>query len=166
MLVAAPGTPAARRAACRDHIAAITGAAIVTARCLDCGGDHGEPIVSAERPAWASVSHAESNGEWMSAIAVSFDAPIGVDLELREQPPERLAAIREVTGYAGEYPLAHWTRVEAVLKADGRGLRVDPSLVRVDGGVAHLEGRTYDVATEARGDWLISVARETPATAH
>ena len=29
--------------------------------------------------------------------------------------------------------LAHWTRVEAVLKADGRGLRVDPREVVVDG---------------------------------
>ena len=90
------------------------------ARCATCGGPHGRPVLGGSRALdglHASVAHA---GDAV-VVAVSADGPIGIDAEQRdrEAPP----------GFA----LAEWVRIEAVLKADGRGLLVDPSLVRVEG---------------------------------
>lgn len=78
-------------------------------RCLRCGGPHGRPTVGTPgRPAphvsWSSVPG-------LTVVAVA-DVPVGVDVvpgpELRE-----------------------WARLEAVLKATGHGLEVDPSLVEL-----------------------------------
>ena len=48
--------------------------------------------------------------------------------------------------------LREWTRVEAVLKADGRGLRVDPAAVTVTGratarGAAAVDGLAASAST-------------------
>ncbi|RIJ53252.1 4-phosphopantetheinyl transferase, partial [Clavibacter phaseoli] len=63
-----------------------------------------------------SVAHAGA----LVVVAVSACGPIGVDAEPRgrEAPPGT--------------PLGEWVRIEAVLKADGRGLRVEPSLVHFE----------------------------------
>jgi 4'-phosphopantetheinyl transferase len=101
-------------------------------RCPDCGGPHGRPVVE------GSDLHVSLSRCALGTVAVAaWGRAIGVDVEPRELPPERLDAIRSVAGGDG---VAHWTAVEAVLKADGRGLRVDPRRVRVDGGVAWIEG--------------------------
>jgi 4'-phosphopantetheinyl transferase len=88
----------------------------------------------------ASVAYA---GDAM-VVAVSADGPIGIDAEPRgrEAPPGMT--------------LVDWVRIEAVLKADGRGLLVDPSRVRFDadasGTTAWIDGeevsyRVIDVDT-------------------
>lgn len=101
-------------------------------RCPDCGGAHGAPAVEGSE---LRVSAARCAA---GVVAVAARArAIGVDVELLAQPPELLAAIREIAGGEG---VAHWTRVEAVLKADGRGLRVDPRAVRIAGDEATIEG--------------------------
>jgi len=99
-------------------------------RCPDCGGPHGRPAI---RGSGLHVSLSRCPG---GAVAVAvWGRAIGVDVEPRELPAARLDAIRTVAGGEG---VAHWTRVEAVLKADGRGLRVDPRAVRIRGGLATI----------------------------
>ncbi|MEW5095139.1 4'-phosphopantetheinyl transferase family protein [Clavibacter michiganensis] len=115
---------AAGRAALRALAAELVGAdpadVTVRARCATCGGAHGRPVLGGSRALdalHASVAHAGG----LVVVAVSPDGPIGIDAEPRgrEAPPGTT--------------LAEWVRVEAVLKTDGRGLLVDPSLVRVEG---------------------------------
>ncbi|OUE24568.1 4'-phosphopantetheinyl transferase family protein [Clavibacter michiganensis] len=129
---------AAGRAALRALAAELTGAdpadVTVRARCATCGGAHGRPVLGGSRALdglHASVAHAGAS----VVVAVSAEGPIGIDAEPRdrEAPPGST--------------LAEWVRVEAVLKADGRGLAVDPARVRSapapsdgDGLVARIDG--------------------------
>ena len=120
----------------------------VTAACPDCGREHGQPRIDGIH---VSLSHA---GERTVAVAHP-DRSIGVDVERREVSPERLAAIREIAGGIG---LEHWTRVEAVVKADGRGLRIDPRRVEIVGERAMLDGRFYELIDASDSDAEISIA--------
>jgi 4'-phosphopantetheinyl transferase len=107
----------------------------IVARCKDCGGPHGRPF-AVGTTLGLSVSHCAGG----VVAAVSTTGQVGVDAEPSVGSAVRLAAIAEV---AGRGSVAHWTRVEAVLKADGRGLRVDPrqvDIVHVDGGIEALVG--------------------------
>uniref|UniRef100_UPI00293E24A3 4'-phosphopantetheinyl transferase family protein n=1 Tax=Clavibacter sp. MX14-G9D TaxID=3064656 RepID=UPI00293E24A3 len=114
------------------------------ARCATCGGPHGRPVLGGSRALdalHASVAHA---GDAV-VVAVSGHGPIGIDAEPSD---------REVPSGMS---LARWVRIEAVLKADGRGLLVDPALVRFEddatGAIAWIDGdgghyRVVDVALE------------------
>ncbi|CAN00648.1 4'-phosphopantetheinyl transferase family protein [Clavibacter michiganensis] len=148
---------AAGRAALRALAAELVGAdpadVTVRARCATCGGAHGRPVLGGSRALdglHASVAHAGG----LVVVAVSPDGPIGIDAEPRgrEAPPGTT--------------LAEWVRVEAVLKTDGRGLLVDPSLVRVEGDAtgmtAWIEGeaaryRLVDVSLGS--DLVVAIAR-------
>jgi 4'-phosphopantetheinyl transferase len=110
--------------------------------CDHCGGDdHGRPSVAGpgHPPIWASLSRA---GE-LVAVAVSTAGPVGVDIESLDRVAAAgfddvafSAAERE--SITGDHDRARlWTAKEAVLKARGTGLRVDP--------------RTVDVANPAGG---------------
>jgi len=112
----------------RELVSDMTGEPVatvqITATCPDCGGPHGRPFVE------GSELHIGLSHSATATVAVaSWDAPVGVDVEEAATPPAAVAAIATLTGEAS---LLHWTRVEAVLKADGRGLRVDPASVVVD----------------------------------
>ena len=99
----------------------------VDAVCGTCGGRHGAPAVSGARiPVHVSLAHATGR-----VFAVAAPQPIGVDAEPRSTPAARLTAIRDVTARHARDPLGRWTAVEAILKADGRGLEVDPAHVRI-----------------------------------
>lgn len=138
----------------RELAAGFTGADLesitITAGCPDCGQPHGRPMIEGTE-LFVSLSHADE----ISVAALIQGAAIGVDVEPRDASPERLAAIREI---AGGDDLRHWTRVEAVLKADGRGLRVDPREVVIDGDQAELGGIRYSLTEFDDADHLISVA--------
>ena len=136
-----------------DLVAALAGVdaaeVVVEARCPICGGGaHGRPAVVAPEAATRlqlGLAHTDT-----AVVAVAaWDRAVGVDVELSDAPhtPERDHAIATVAGTSGDDPLAHWTRVEAVLKADGRGLRVDPRTVRIsttDNGVeARVDGADF-----------------------
>jgi len=56
--------------------------------------------------------------------------------------------------------IRRWVRAEAVLKADGRGLRVDPAHVRFDGDRARLPDRADEFRLVDRriDGCLVSVA--------
>ncbi|QGV65869.1 4'-phosphopantetheinyl transferase family protein [Clavibacter nebraskensis] len=149
---------AAGRVALRSLAAELVGAdpadVTVRARCATCGGAHGRPVLGGSGALdglHASVAHA---GDAV-VVAVSADGPIGIDAEPhgREAPPGTT--------------LAEWVRIEAVLKADGRGLRVDPGRVRfadegADGCLAWIDGedaRYRLVDTDVGPDIVAGVAR-------
>ncbi|CAN5287777.1 hypothetical protein BH11ACT4_BH11ACT4_21930 [soil metagenome] len=104
----------------------------IAARCPDCGGPHGRPVIEGSR-LHVGLAHCPT----AVVAAASWDGPIGIDVEQSPGSPEAVAAIGALTGLAD---LRHWTRVEAVLKADGRGLRVDPAAVSVNESARGVEG--------------------------
>lgn len=119
----------------RDLVGEVTGTpAIITATCPDCGGCHGQPTAQA---AFVSVSRCAL----ALVVAVNTDRAVGIDVE-PIVPPGDVAAVAArldaVAALTGVRSIEHWTSVEAVLKADGRGLRLDPRHVVVDGGIATL----------------------------
>lgn len=95
----------------------------LSVHCIDCGQPHGRPVLADTR---LHVSLSRTAG--MVVAAANWDSAVGIDVESAAVAPERLDAVESLTGIRS---LQHWTRVEAVLKADGRGLRVDPGSVRV-----------------------------------
>lgn len=109
----------------------------VVRRCPHCGAaDHGRPsALVADRQ--VSVSLARTSGAVVLAVG---PGPLGVDVERPSRvtaaaldvftPGERARAVAEVFPAAGDaHRTACWAVKEAVLKRDGRGLRVDPVLV-------------------------------------
>jgi 4'-phosphopantetheinyl transferase len=106
--------------------------------CRHCGGSHGKPTVSlAGRTVDFSLSHAAG----VAVLAVTSGDDVGIDIEplrLSERDGVVAEALRgtlseaEATGVgleSGYNLLRHWTRKEALLKASGHGLVVEPSKV-------------------------------------
>ncbi|MFL0412236.1 hypothetical protein ACH0AH_13780 [Microbacterium paludicola] len=98
----------------------------IARRCRHCGAeDHGAPHAVAA-PVVVSVSYA--GRIVVAAAALTRDASaVGVDVERGTGPLPGLAPL-----FAPQPPpdRAGWTRIEAALKADGRGTRVPPGDVR------------------------------------
>jgi 4'-phosphopantetheinyl transferase len=111
----------------------------LVARCPDCGGPHGQPGVEGSTLR-VSLSH---GGGAVVAVA-AWDHAIGVDVERAEASPQQEEAILAV---AAGHGIRHWTRVEATLKADGRGLRVDPREVEIDTQHDGMRSRVADRPT-------------------
>lgn len=113
----------------------------VEQRCPLCGGPHGRPLMP-HAPALASVAYADP---WVVVAVVGAEqaAAIGVDAELDGPAPD-LSAL-----FAPRDPpdLRGWTAIEAVLKADGRGVMVAPDRVAFspDGTEAVLSGTEYRI---------------------
>jgi 4'-phosphopantetheinyl transferase len=112
----------------------------VTATCPDCGLAHGRPLVRAgDRTVHASVSHTAD----ASAVAVSIEHPVGIDVErldaARFTGIEAIALSPAERGQWRRLPerrrlrslAEHWTVKEAVAKALGTGLRTDPATIDV-----------------------------------
>ncbi|MDM4718647.1 4'-phosphopantetheinyl transferase superfamily protein [Micromonospora sp. WMMA1363] len=109
------------------------------ATCKGCGGPHGKPTLwSPAAPARFSVSH---SGRWC-VIAVARGTEVGVDVERiglrRDTIPLRALASEERKALvshdeADRLPVfvRYWTRKEALLKATGDGLMVDPAAIMV-----------------------------------
>lgn len=81
-------------------------------RCARCGGPHGRPtvVVAGRRSPFVSWS---SSGD--RTVVVVDRSPVGVDA-------------------VGHEDLVSWARTEAVLKATGHGLDVDPALLEIASG--------------------------------
>ncbi|PJJ61549.1 4'-phosphopantetheinyl transferase superfamily protein [Compostimonas suwonensis] len=132
-------------------VAAFAGAAEsgveLETRCLWCGGAHGKPeVVRPLLPSGARI-HASlsrsAGATGIEAVALSALGPIGLDVESVDRV--RAAGFDDVALCAeeraeidglpdedrGRARAVVWTRKEAVLKATGHGLRVDPRSLRV-----------------------------------
>ncbi|MCS5520617.1 4'-phosphopantetheinyl transferase family protein [Curtobacterium flaccumfaciens] len=145
-------TPAADRADDREAlvaaVASATGVEPVAVRagrvCPHCAGtDHGRPWASVAGTV-VGVSLARAPG--FVALAVGPSA-LGVDVERVSRvaaAPLDAFTPDELRRADGDPALlaAAWAAKEAVLKRDGRGLRVDPLAVEVDvaAGTARFEG--------------------------
>ncbi|WP_251856963.1 4'-phosphopantetheinyl transferase superfamily protein [Herbiconiux sp. L3-i23] len=119
----------------------------LSARCETCGGLHGRPRVThpvALRHLSLSVSHSQG----VTAVAAATGRAIGIDLEARSD-----AGVPAMPD--GFSTLAEWTRAEAVLKADGRGLRVDPLAVAV---IEDAEGVHATIGSDRRRYRLVEPA--------
>lgn len=114
----------------------------ITARCVDCGGAHGQRIVIAPESARLVRLSASYTGDFV--VVAASRRTIGIDAEKREDAAARATAIDEVAGPSAD-ALLHWTRVEAVLKAIGTGLRRDPREVKISGTAATIDGRAFDL---------------------
>lgn len=94
---------------------------VVDSTCERCGAPHGRPRV-------AGFSLSVSHGDGLVAVAVGpASVSLGVDIEAFAHT-SRLAEIAPLFP-AGAPDLAAWTRIEAAVKADGRGFAVDPGEV-------------------------------------
>lgn len=107
--------------------------------CPDCGEPHGKPVLEPEN-LHCSVSH---SGERI-VVAVARDVLIGVDVE-KVEPCDNLDSVasyvltndelesfrRVPASEQLEVFYTYWTRKEAILKATGHGLRVEPNRIAV-----------------------------------
>lgn len=131
-----------RRRTAWGLLADLAGAeATVTNPCPRCGGPHG-PVTLTGVPFVATVSYAAGYAVVALADSARFQA-VGVDAAAE---PSAWGAPLDFTGVLPEGAgLRDWVRVEAVVKADRRGLAVDPGRVRIrDGGCrwrARIPGR-------------------------
>ena len=92
--------------------------------------------------------------------------PLGIDI--RDMTPEP-ADIRQMQKHSRLFDesnipdlLQHWVRVQAVLEADGRGVRVAPEHVRLDAG-RHRgwipdRNMKYTLVDASRDSWVITIA--------
>lgn len=114
----------------------------IARRCPRCGGaDHGAPV-ALEAP--VALSAAYAGGFVVAAAAPTREAEaIGVDVE-RGEPGTVLSDLANLLDPPPT--LRGWTRIEAALKADGRGLRVPPGDVRIRGERARIPGRDGPIA--------------------
>lgn len=135
------------------------------ATCRRCGGPHGKPVLwSPATPARFSVSH---SGRWC-VIAVACGTDLGVDVERiglrRDTIPVRALAAEERTALASHDKanrlagfIRYWTRKEALLKATGDGLTVDPAAIVVTrpdqpAGLLHWAAESAPPATPHLAD--------------
>jgi 4'-phosphopantetheinyl transferase len=136
-----------------------SGWSVGTGVCARCGERHGAVEVTGV-PAVAGVSYAR--GLVVAAVAPSPPAGrVGIDVELDAADTTRTRDLERLLGRSREPVLRRWTRIEAVLKADGRGLLVEPRDVRVRGTHASIAGDTsrYELAdVQGPSGYLISLA--------
>jgi 4'-phosphopantetheinyl transferase len=97
--------------------------------CPRCGGPHG-PVVMAGTRLRGSVAYA---GRVAVAAVVTAEGlrGFGIDAEMRTDRVRDTAGWDGVPGPGARGTVRGWTRIEAALKADGRGLAVDPAAVSV-----------------------------------
>ncbi|MFJ6652835.1 chemotaxis protein CheY [Microbacterium sp. NPDC091313] len=124
-----------RRATSRALLARLLPGARFSSVCAACGGDHG-PVRVAGSPSVAAVAYA---GGWAIVAVADGAAAVGVDAEVAT------VTVHLDRVLAPGAAVRDWVRIEAALKADGRGLRIDPAAVEIDetddGWLAAVPGR-------------------------
>lgn len=109
-----------------------------------------------------------------TVVAVSDPGlPIGIDIRDSNPEPADLTRMRKhsrlfSTGNTLDL-IDHWVHVQAVLEADGRGVRVAPEQVRLDAsrqrGWIPDRNMKYTLVDVSRDGWLITLAYGTLPTA-
>ncbi|MGA7147313.1 MAG: chemotaxis protein CheY [Microbacterium sp.] len=97
--------------------------------CARCGGPHG-PVQTTDAAARPAVAYAGTIA--LSAVAGAGPGSFAIDAEPETDPVRDIVGLAGTLGARADVRLRDWVRVEAALKADGRGLRVDPGGVAVD----------------------------------
>lgn len=136
------GAHALMRTALGERLGVDPGSLRFERHCLTCGTDqHGKPRIMGHLDLHMSLSYTDR----LAVLAMSEDGEVGVDVEDVTEADfdgfeavtlaaEEMAALE---GYEGDSLLAArakvWARKEAVLKATGDGLVVDPTEVVVTG---------------------------------
>lgn len=130
----------------------------------------GKPVLDMPDAPHFSLSH---SGDWV-ALAVSLDAPIGVDVEFLSDNDHRAIYPRVLGGEelgrleAAPHPAAAfiscWTQKEAVLKATGQGISIDLRDVCCSAThgqtVASFRGKRFEVMSWPWHAGTASVASE------
>lgn len=107
-------------------------------RCDRCGSaDHGRPHVVGA-PVLASISYA---GDLVVVAVAEASHVLAVGIDAERTGRDRAERLRGVIVPGRPTSLRRWTRVEAVLKADGRGLAVEPARVRIERSLGGVYGR-------------------------
>ena len=122
-----------RRTVARALLAELLPGATFVSRCPSCGGDHGRVRVLGTDSA-VSVSYADG---WAFVVAAPGWGRVGLDAV----PASASGLDRILPGGDAR----SWALVEAVLKADGRGLAVDPLRVRFADSAAPGEEWTASI---------------------
>ncbi|MEH3088789.1 MAG: hypothetical protein PGN24_04020 [Microbacterium arborescens] len=109
-----------------------------------------------------------------TVVAVSDPGlPIGIDIRDAHPEPADLVRMRKHSRLFSSTDtldlIDHWVHVQAVLEADGRGVRVAPEQVRLDAG-RHRgwipdRNMKYSLVDVSRDGWLITLAYGTLPTA-
>lgn len=112
--------------------------------CPVCGREHGKPTLTGQSRVDARLQFSVSHGGELLVFAFADDTPVGVDVEPvgSDDVSEELldfvlthAERARLTGLPGPQRrrgfLRHWTGKEAVLKALGIGLEVEPKAVEL-----------------------------------
>ncbi|MFK4761787.1 hypothetical protein ACI3KS_12700 [Microbacterium sp. ZW T5_45] len=143
-----------------EHAGAPTDA--VTHECPTCGSSEHGPLQASSGTVVLSLGHA---GDLTAGVIARAEAAasVGIDVEALDAgrtPGTPLQDLTALFAPAAPPTLREWTIIEAAVKADGRGLRIAPSDVVIDGARAHIPGRPpIDVASvDAPAGYLISVA--------
>lgn len=126
--------------------------------CPTCGSTMHGPLRTSSGTTVLSLSHA--GDLTVGAIARADDAAsVGIDVEA-DRGAARLTELAALFAPREPPTLREWTMIEAVVKADGRGLRIAPTDIRFDGSTARIAGRApIEVSTAAAPEgYLISVA--------
>lgn len=131
---------ARRREVSRALLAEMLPGTSFHARCVRCGGEHGRLRVSGA-DATVSVSY-------VAGWAFAASGPAAIALGLDAAPDVEPSLERVLPGADAR----SWARVEAVLKADGRGLTVDPMRVVVED------------APPTGADWVARIDDDRPFT--
>lgn len=151
----------------------------VTAVCERCGAEHGRPRLRwSDAPAPPPTASLASCAHLVVAAIAPAGVSVGVDVEparvAREADAARRSAIVELLGGTPRTAVRRWVRAEAVLKADGRGLRVEPGRIafaEAGGGRGARDGVTacvpdaptvYDLADRRVEGCLVSLAVARP----
>ncbi len=136
-----------------------TGWTVVPGRCARCGGRHAGVGLEGV-PAVASIAYAD--GLVVAAVAPQAAVSrLGIDVEPAVCDHERIDELHRRIGASRERVLRRWTRVQAVLKADGRGQLVDPGAVWLRRGGGWIAGspESYLVCeVDAPQGYLVSLA--------
>jgi hypothetical protein len=133
--------PSSARRTAEELLLEATGARSIGRLCRWCGSSsHGRPVALGT-DAHVSISYADG----LLAVAWSYDGPVGIDVE-RDLAEDR----------------AGWTRVEALLKATGEGLRDWPDVVLPDLPTSPLDLPPGYVGTIAGTGVSWRVHRESP----
>ena len=101
-----------------------------------------------------------SHGGALAALLIA-DAPCGVDVERIKRAASarvRERVLRPEEAASGRAFAWLWTRKEAVMKLDGRGLGLDPQCFSVLSARMQLDGREIALATQIVRGHFISIA--------